>query len=48
MVNHTQEAVDKLIINPYCRLTTTPNKSKYNKVKDSLNKNPQSQRGSSD
>jgi hypothetical protein len=43
MVNHTQEAVDKLIINPSGRLATTPNK---NKVKDRLNRNLQSQTGS--
>jgi hypothetical protein len=48
MVNHTQKAVDKLIINPSSMLTTAPNKNKYNKVKDRLNRNPQSQAGSSD
>jgi hypothetical protein len=41
MVNHAQEAVDKLIVNPSGRLTNTPSKNKYNKVKDHLNRNPQ-------
>jgi hypothetical protein len=48
MVNHAQEAVDKLIVNPFGRLTTTINKSKHNKLKDRLNRNPQSEAGSSD
>jgi hypothetical protein len=42
-----QEAVDELIINPSGMLTITPNENKYNKVKDSLNRNPQSQIGRS-
>jgi hypothetical protein len=46
--NYTQKGADKLIINPCGRLTTTPIKKKYNKVKDHLNSNSPSQVGSSD
>jgi hypothetical protein len=42
------KAVDAVIINPSSRLTATPNKRKYNKVKSYLNRNSQSQTGSSD
>jgi hypothetical protein len=48
IVNHTQEAVDRLTINPSGRLATTLNKNKFSKIKDCLNRNPQSQTSSSD